>query len=489
MNQFGLIIHETTAGSNLQFVSSHLDVNSAEIKETITDERTLASQLANMSDVYAVQITKKYKVYSLIVTNHTDFLGRSGFYAIRLYGPKGVNLNNFENILASIKEKYITETKSNNLNNQNYDSILSSILIIENDRKEFTSLKSNFNCFYYFDENTSTLSTVFNTKGIHLVHKVYAFSKAKAVPENLAVSSGLKSYSLINTSQKEINIVNSYSILKELKINNENVDFNPNVSDFNLICQTSDSVLYNTTDDKTLRQIANNFTSIERKYVPRSEPRPTHSYSGNKKSFWEENGIYLGILLLTIMMAGGSYYYFEINNSPNKIQQESYSNSQSNQNLEVNDSINKSNIEFEFDGNKKDMVFKTSYPKLEKYRFKFDNKKWSYKNTEQKDTYVDFYKKTIDEIIKVDSLVFDNSQKDYFMQQLEKKSGHPVPNKDTPLNASSRDKKTSSETVKKNNDETSKTTTKANDNTKSNTVKKETEDEKQKRIMAEQTKD
>ena len=57
MNQFGLIIQETTAGSNQQFVSSHLDINSPEIKETITDERTLASQLANLSDVYSVQVT------------------------------------------------------------------------------------------------------------------------------------------------------------------------------------------------------------------------------------------------------------------------------------------------------------------------------------------------------------------------------------------------------------------------------------------------
>ena len=111
MNQFGLIIEETTAGSNLQFVSSLLDINSPEIKETLTDERTLASQLANLSDVYSVQVTKNYKVYSLIVTNLTDFLGRSGYYAIRLYGPKGVNLTNFENILANIKEKYNNYTK------------------------------------------------------------------------------------------------------------------------------------------------------------------------------------------------------------------------------------------------------------------------------------------------------------------------------------------------------------------------------------------
>jgi hypothetical protein len=393
MNQFGLIIHETTAGSNLQFVSSHLDVNSPEIKETITDERTLASQLANMSDVYAVQITKKYKVYSLIVTNHTDFLGRSGFYAIRLYGPKGLNLNNFEKNLSDIKDRYIADTTSNNLNNQNYDDILSSILIVENDRKDFISLKNNVNCFYYFDNNTSTLSTVFNTKGIHLVHKVYAFNKIKAVPENLAVSSGLKSYSLINTSQKEINIVNSYSILKELKINNQNVDFNPNVSDFNLICQTNDSVLYNTTDDKTLRQIANNFISIERKYVPRPEPRRTSTFDGNKKTFWEENGIYLGILLLTIMMAGGSWWFFERENNPPIV----IENGVTEPLVDIqHDTI--SLITFELDGKIEDSTYLTNFPKLEKYRFKFAKGKWKYNKDNQSDQ--DFYVEEIKKIIK-----------------------------------------------------------------------------------------
>lgn len=475
MNQFGLIIHETTAGSNLQFVSTNLDVNSLEIKETITDERTLASQLANMSDVYAVQITKNYKVYSLIVTNHTDFLGRSGFYAIRLYGPKGLNLMNFEKNLSDIKNRYIADTTSNNLNNQNYDDVLSSILIVENDRKDFISLKNNVNCFYYFDDNTSTLSTVFNTKGINLVHKVYAFNKTRAVPENIALSTGLKSYSQINTSQKEINIVNNYSILKELKINNQNVDFNPNVSDFNLICQSSDSVLYNTTDDKNLRQIANNFVSIERKYVPRPAPRPTHSHGGNKKTFWEENGIYLGILLLTIMIAGGSYYYFEINNSSAKNQQENYSNSQSNQNLDVTDSINKLDIEFEFDGNKKDMVFKTSYPKLEKYRFKFDNKKWAYKNTEQKDTYVNFYKENIDDIMKKDSLNNKDFKKDEFINKLEVISGgRKIENEEI--------EKTTPQIVKKANIPLTNVKSKAPTKP---IGKSETEEEKQKRLLIE----
>jgi hypothetical protein len=428
MNQFGLIIQETTAGSNLQFVSSHLDENTPEIRETITDERTLAAQLANMSDVYAVQITKNFKVYSLIVTDHRDFLGRSGFYAIRLYGPKGVNLMNFEKTLADIKDKYIADTNSNNLNNQNYNNILSSILILENDINNFISLNSNANCYVYFDEFNSLLSTVFNTKGINLIHKVYAFNKTKAVPENIVLSTGLKSYGQINSSQKEINIVNNYAILKELKINHQNVDYNPNLSELTLICQSSDSIVFNTTDDQNFRPIPNNFISIERKHVPRPVSAPYRG--GKKKTFWEENGIYLGILLLTIMMAGGSYYYFEMKKPTNKITDELYPNTPPGKDQKTVDSNPKSEYTFELIMEVNDSVYQSKYPKLEKYRFRFKDKNWLYKNTEGKDRYVDFKQETVDDIIKKDSLNMIDLKKDEFIKQLIKKSGHPVLNKE-----------------------------------------------------------
>ncbi|SEB06540.1 hypothetical protein SAMN05443667_11920 [Flavobacterium gillisiae] len=425
MKQFGLIIQETTAGSNQQFVSSYLDINSPEIKETITDERTLASQLANLSDVYSVQITQNYKVYSLIVTNLTDFLGRSGYYAIRLYGPKEVNLTNFENILASIKEKYNTYTKSNTLNDQNYDTILSSILIVENDKKALLSLKSDANCFYYFDETNSALSTVFNTRGIHLVHKVYAFNKNRAVPEAIALSSGLKAFSQINTSQKEINVINNHSLLKELKINDKNVDFNPHLSEYNILCQANDIVTYNTTEDKNFKILNGTFLSIEKKYVQRKTPigRP------KQPSFIDEYGTYLIIVLMIICLGSGSWYFFLRDNNistPYRPQ-----NPISNQEANQNNSTTASEITFNFEGPEKDSVFKTNYPKLDQYRFKFDNKKWSYKNKDGKDIYTDFYIETIEEINKSKPLNFNDKQKLQFLNSLKEKSDQEILKKET----------------------------------------------------------
>lgn len=310
MNQFGLIIQETTAGSNQQFISTHLDINSPEIKGTITDERTLASQLANLSDVYSVQVTKNYKVYSLIVTNSTDFIGRSGYYAIRLYGPKGINLSNFENILANIKEKYNHYTKTNTLNNQSYEDILSSILLGGKDRKNIVSIKNSMSYFYYFDDANSNLGAILNTNAVHLVHKIYAFNKNKAVDESIALTTGLKSFSQMNASQKEISVINNWGLLNDLKINDQSIDFNPNLTEFNIICQNNDVVLYNAKDDKSYKTITNNFISIEKKYIAPPRPPKTPDGIGPRPVADNPYTMYLILGLMVLLIGGGIFYIF-----------------------------------------------------------------------------------------------------------------------------------------------------------------------------------
>jgi hypothetical protein len=424
MNQFGLIIQETTAGSNQQFVSSHLDINSPEIKETITDERTLASQLANLSDVYSVQVTKNYKVYSLIVTNLTDFLGRSGYYAIRLYGPKGVNLTNFESILANIKEKYNNYTKSNTLNNQNYEDILSNILIVENDRKNFVAIKSTMNCFYYFDDANSTLSTVFNTKGVNLVHKIYAFNKNKAVNESIALSSGLKPFSQINASQKEINLINNYGVLNELKINDQLIDFNPNLTEFNILCQTNDVVVYNAKDDKTYKNITNNFIAIEKKFVPRTETKKSYSSSNQRKNKNNANAMYLIVGLMVLVIGGGIFYF--LNQDENTLVNENTEvNNTTNDQLNVpqreNDAISKK-IKFEQNpyNNTSDFEYTTSYnDKLSKFKFVFAGNEW---------TFIEIGKSGINKFFrtKLDKFDLTEEEKKSFIEELEKISGRKI---------------------------------------------------------------
>ena len=447
MNQFGLIIQETTAGSNQQFVSSHLDINNPEIKETITDERTLASQLANLSDVYSVQVTKNYKVYSLIVTNLTDFLGRSGYYAIRLYGPKGVNLTNFESILANIKVKFNNYTISNTLNNQNYEDILSSILIVENDRKNIVALKSPMNFFYYFDDLNSTLSTVFNTKGVHLVHKIYAFNKNKAVNESIALSSGLKSFSQINASLKEINIVNNYGVLNELKINDQLVDFDPNLTEFNVLCQNNDILVYNSKDDKTYKPISNNFISIVKKIEIRQQPQNTHNKSTTNKKKNNENAMYLISGFMVLLIGSGMFYFIGEDTPPDVPVTVTGSGGKGTEKPPKETKVKG----FEFQKRKNEITsnfeYTTNYPKLKKYVFSYGgDKKWSFSNTEGRNIMGDFYKKTLNDF----DLTSDEKQS--LVEKLEKISGHPILEEADTKNAANSENENKAATTPKNND-------------------------------------
>ena len=393
MNQFGLIIQETTAGSNLQFVSRQLDINNIEIKETITDERTLAAQLANLSDVYSVQTTKQFKVYSLIVTNLTDFLGRSGYYAIRLYAPKWVSLSNFEHILASVKEKYNNYTRSNSLNNQNYEDILSSILITQTERKNIVSLKNTMNFFYYFDEANSTLSTVFNSNGVHLVNKIYAFNMHKAVNESIALSSGLKSFTQINERLKEIHVVNNQGVLNELKINSQLLDFNPTPSEFNIVCQYNDVVVYNAKDDKTNKAITTHFISIEKKFVPPPKP-PKPPYSGSNQRNKNKLNIILGLLALII--GGGTFYYI---NQIEKIPTSSPIDiTGSGTSTEEDTVTTQNNIDIQKDSVAGKIEYHTDHIKLKQYYFSLDgNKKWIFRNKDKKNKPNPFFIETIDD--------------------------------------------------------------------------------------------
>jgi hypothetical protein len=407
INQFGLIIQETTAGSGQQFVSTHLDINSPEIKETITDERTLAAQLANLSDVYSVQVTKNYKVYSLIVTNLTDFLGRSGYYAIRLYGPKSVNLNDFERILATIKEKYINYGKSNTLNNQNYEDILSSILIHKNERNNIVSLKDKNQYFYYFDEDNSTLGTVFNTKGVHFVHKIYAFNKNKAVNESIALNSGLKSFTQTKETLKEIKIVNHDSILNDLKINDQQVDFNPNLSDFTLVCQNYDIVVYNAQDDKTFKTITNNFISIEKKFVSIYDTEDSNSSATKRKKKSNNKAIYLIVGLMVLLIGGGVFYtYFNPFGTEEKGVQETDNSGNTEGDTVNNQSKAPNEIEPEFDTT---IDGKKYNEKLKSYVFMLKDKEWLYKNKNEPKVIMEFNQKT-----------FNNN--DFDLTEKEKKS-------------------------------------------------------------------
>lgn len=252
MNLFGLIIQRTTSGLNDMFVSDNLKEirNSSEIEKTTDDENKYATKLANQSDVYTVQLTTNYRVYSLIITDATDSFGRAGFYAIRIYTPKKFPLANFEVILQQINKKYL-EFDSNGTpkNSQEYDNLLRYDKPLEVKQQDFLHVKSNDNTFCYYDSSNTQLSNIFNAKNIALYNKVYAFNKEKAVSDEIMKSLGLKSLQESKINFKEVIINNNYKVLKELKVNNNPIEFNSDESEFTVIINKEDIIEYNTIDE------------------------------------------------------------------------------------------------------------------------------------------------------------------------------------------------------------------------------------------------
>ena len=85
----------------------------------------------------------------------------------------------------------------------------------------------------------------------------------------------------------------------------------------------------------------------------------------------------------------------------------------------------KEKIVFEIDGQVADSIYKTNYPKLEKYRFIFDKGKWQYKKDNESN--IDFYVEHIKKIIENNKL---SIKEDDFKNKLEEKSGHTIENKE-----------------------------------------------------------
>jgi hypothetical protein len=427
MNLFGLIIQRTTSGLNDMYVSENLkEIRlSSEIEQTTDDENKYATKLANQSDVYAVQLTTNYRVYSLVITDATDSFGRAGFYAIRLYAPKKYPLANFEVILQQINKKYQEyENDGTTKNSQEYDNLLRYETPLEVKQQDFLHAKSNENTFCHYDPKNTQLSNLFNAKSVALFNKLYAFNQERAVSSEIIKSLGLKSFEETKSNLKETFVTNNYKILKELKINNTPIEFNPNHSDFTVVLKKDDIIEYNTTDDLKFRQATGAIINVELKRSAQPKTR-----GPKKQTFLEEFGLYLIVAVMIAVLGIGSWYFILRDDTPvpTEYNQES---------IDQQPQVNNQNIIFISDpeGSPMDSTYKTNFPKLEKYRFQFRNKKWKYKNTEGKDEYNDFFVNNLNEIIKKDSLDFGEDLRLEFFKNLEVISGRTVSKKEVKEN-------------------------------------------------------
>jgi hypothetical protein len=439
MNLFGLIIQRTTSGLNDIFVSDNLKEirRTPEIENTTDDENKYATKLANQSEVYTFQITKNYRVYSLVITDAIDSFGRAGFYAIRLYTPKKYPLANFEVILQQINKKYQEFESTGTLkNNQEYNNLLKYDLPLEVNQANFITKNTEEVAFCLYDANNPQLSGLFNHKAVCLFNKIYAFNRENAVSTDIIKSLGLKSFEEPRPNFKEVLINNNYRILNELKINNIPAEFNPNDKELVLVLKKEDEIEYNTTDNPKFKQAVGSIIYVEKKYIA---PQQTSRPKGPKKvGFFETYGIYFLVLVMISVLGYGSWFLLLRDDKSTEEEQTETPIVTPSQD-HVLSSPNK--IIFEFEGKESDSIFKTNYPKLKKYRFKYEGSKWVYKNIEGINSYINFNKEELNEIDKKDTLDFDENKKNEFLTGLEEISGHNIPDKEIIVINSNHDRK------------------------------------------------
>ncbi len=419
MDRFYLIIQITTTGLQTEYHSPGIDPQDDEIQKTITDERAHVTQISRDSDVYSIQITKNYRVYSLIVTD-TDKFGRSGFYELKLYGPGNYPIDNFIVVLQTIKEIY-NQTKSK----EEYDAILSSILVTENNKEEeFIVINQllNKDHFIYFEENKiEFLKTTFKDKGVYLSNKVYALDKNKAAGENTVLNVGLEPFDTVR--YKIVEIHNPYNVLKDVWVNNIVLKSRGYNHKQQLLLNQEDILTYSTTDDDRVQMLVGNILNVQRKPQPQNVIQHSPYTSQRKKSFFKENGVYLLALIIMISAVGFGYYkdptflgLLPTNPTVGEMPEELKNENENS----VKDSIPKLFRKSIVENNPQFVPIREG---LNHYTFSIISDKWQFKNSKSPNVYKDFDLTVVAKLDVKDSLPFNSEEQIKFIAALEKESG------------------------------------------------------------------
>lgn len=430
MKLLGLFIQRAKNGFDKEFLSNNLThlLHSEDFANTSKDERTISARLSNQTDVYTFQSNHDFKVYSFVKTNITDSFGRAGCYVIRLYVPKNVILNKICERLQDINNQYL-EFLANNTpeSQQNYDSLLE-YEDYNSVSKEIITIGTDKEAFFRY-ETIADVEQIFKNDALYFIQKLYCFDKEKAVAENIIQSFGLLALENQKNNFKKVTISDPNSILKDLKVDKELIAFKSN--ELVLYAPNTATITYNTTDEKTTKTIFNNYHTIEKKVV-KSTGTSTENVNKNKETFWQRHGEIILISFLCLILISIVVYTFDFCGVQSWFKKEKTTeintpNDTISKEIEK-DTIKPNNTKYEFEviekNNEKEYTSKND--SLKQYTFKYVGNKWSFKNANKSNQYVDFYKETVK-----DFGLKPNQQKE-FIEALEKISTKEI--KEKPVN-------------------------------------------------------
>ncbi len=313
-----LVIQETTAGLNNQFVSENIDVNNDSIKSSLKDERMLAAQIANQSIVYSIQILEKNKVYSAIYTDITDFTGRSGYYSIKIYTQRETIIRNLTSLFEELKSAYLQFKKNNQINSQNYDAIISNASI--QGQGIIVCPKAEKTCFLQYSD-LQEVENALNSLKVYSVDKLYLFDAEKALKSETIIGQGLINFNSLADNLDYFEVDNSNMILRSLFIGEKQFSTTNFPETFRAFRKRNDSIAFLTSDNSEKQNgvLQSGILKINKKvvsaYTQPTKPtigRGTTGPRQRKKTFYEQ--FQIPIISILLLIVGGIGYYVFIYN-------------------------------------------------------------------------------------------------------------------------------------------------------------------------------
>lgn len=313
-----LLIQETTAGLNNQFVSEGLDINDEFIKSSLKDERMLATQLAQRSIVYSIQNLENHKVYSVIFTDITDISGSKGYYSIKIYTQRDTIIRNLIGLFEEIKNAYLQYKANNQINSQNYDAILSNTSI--QGQSIVICPKAEKTCFLQYNDQQDIENALNNLK-VYSIDKLYLFDAEKALKSETIISQGLINFNSLADNLDSFEVDNSNMILKSLFIGDKQFSSTNFPVTFRAFRKSNDSIAFLTSDNSEKQNgvLQSGILKINKKVV-KAYSQPTKPTIGRgttgprqrKKTFYEQFQIPI-ISILLLIVGGIGYYVFLYN--------------------------------------------------------------------------------------------------------------------------------------------------------------------------------
>ena len=298
MANIKLIIQKTFNGIDVVF-GKELAEN-PEIRETLIDDRKVAT-IAHRSDFYSLIANKSFYVFSYIISNSTDVANREGVTSFRLYVESGKRILDTKNIFAKISEKFNDFINEGNLNNQNYDDILSFIKTVDHNKDSIVGNVLQNSYYSYFSENEN-LDDIISAEENKLVKKIYLFDREKAQGESVARDFGLKPITEITKSIKKVKVENYDYYLEQILVNDKPLNYK-NLPEFTILCTQNDAITYKNKNSKKAQSFTGNLLQV-------LKPQPTYRHkSSNENNSKTPVLNYVMIGLLGLLLGGiGGYF-------------------------------------------------------------------------------------------------------------------------------------------------------------------------------------